>query len=429
MLTRDAIKAYHARAGLTPGTRKIGIELELFCIDNRTLKRIPFQAGDGRISVQTLFAYLKACEGYEEVEISKTFELKKGRSKISLEPGAQIELCSTPYEMPEALLQELWAYFEVLKRLSQEFNVSWLDVSYFPVGNPADIPLLPSARCEIIDRYWQHTGTLGIDLMRYTTSLHVALDYDDAADLADKVERALWLKPLLLFLTASSRIRHGADTGVRSFRTNIYKDTDAPRTGTPGPETLWESSQWTLDGYIEKILQAPAIFAVGTPGVYRESSHEPFAAYLNEASFSDYLSHLATIYTDIRVRQYLEIRYLDNPGIRLLPGLIILLYTLFYDERTWRDFQPSIPYTFQEIPAVTDLLNSVSEEAENYWKTRLLEPVKGLLLSVQKRAEPGLAEYLDELLERVVNYQRRDILPDMSSEASILAHFTNAFPF
>lgn len=429
MLTRNAIEAYHARTGLAQETHKIGIELELFCIDNRTLQRIPFQASDGRVSVQTLFDYLKTHEGYEEVGISKTFELKKGRSKISLEPGAQIELCSTPYETPEALLQELWDYFAVLKRLSQEFDVSWLDVSYFPVGDPADIALLPSTRCEIIDRYWRQTGTLGIDLMRYTTSLHVAFDYDDVTDLARKVEQALFLKPILLFLTASSRIRHGADTGVRSFRTNIYKDTDAPRTGSPGPEALWNSGEWTLDGYIEKILKAPAIFSVGTPGVYQESSHKPFEAYLHEASFSDYLSHLATIYTDIRVRQYLEVRYLDNPGIRLLPGMIILLYALFYNDAAWQDFQRVIPYAFHEIPAVVDLLNSVSAEADAYWETRLLEPLKGFLLSLQKRTEPGLAEHLDDLLERVVHYQRRDTLPDMSSEASILAHFKKAFPF
>jgi glutamate--cysteine ligase len=429
MLTRNTIKAFHARTGLPPATRKIGIELELFCLDTTTLRTLPYQAEDGRVSVQTLFDHLAASEGYEVVGNSKTFELKKGRSKISLEPGAQIEFCSTPAETPEALLKELSDYFAVLKRLSQTFHVSWLDLSYFPVGNAADVPLLPSARCEIIDRYWRHTGTLGLDLMRYTTSLHVSFDYDSVADLAARVERALFLKPILFFLAASSRIRQGADTGVRSFRVNIYKDTDAPRTGTPGPESLWQTGRWTLDGYVEKILQAPAIFSVGTPGVYQESAHAPFEAYLDQASFGDYLSHLATIYTDVRARQYLEVRYLDNPGLRLLPGMIIFLYSLFYDDAAWDELRRSLPYAFHEVPAVVDLLNAVSEAADAYWESRLLPPVREYLLALRERTEPGLAEYLDAVLERATNYRRRDILPDLSSEAGILAHFKTDFPF
>ncbi|HEY1350042.1 MAG TPA: glutamate-cysteine ligase family protein [Ktedonobacteraceae bacterium] len=429
MLTRNAVEAYHARAGLPPAPHKIGIELELFCLDPATRRMLPYQAEAGQMSIQALFAYLTTHEGYEVVGNTKTFELKKGSSKISLEPGAQIEFCSTPACTPAALLKELSDYFAVLKRLSQRFNISWLDLSYFPVGCAADVPLLPSARCEIIDRYWRQTGALGLDLMRYTTSLHVSFDYATALDLAEKVERALLLKPILFFLAASSRIRQSLDTGVRSFRVNIYKDTDASRTGTPGPEALWRSGRWTLDGYVDKVLQAPAIFAVATPQRYQESAHAPFGAYLGQASFGDYLSHLATIYTDVRVRQYLEVRYLDNPGLRLLPGMVILLYSLFYDDAAWEELRGCLPYTLPEVPAVVDLLNAVSRTADAYWESRLLPAVKRYLLALRERTEPGLAEYLDDVLERATGFRGRDTLPDMSSEASILAHFTADFPF
>lgn len=429
MLTRNAIEAYHTRAGLPPATGSIGIELELFCLDNTTLRTLPYRADPGQVSIETLFEHLRAHEGYEVIGNAKTFELKKGCSKISLEPGAQIEFCSTPARTPEALLKELSDYFAVLKRLSQQFDISWLDLSYFPLGSAADVSLLPSARCEIIDRYWRQTGTLGLDLMRYTTSLHVSFDYDALPDLAEKVERALLLKPILFFLAASSRIRHARDTGVRSFRVNIYKDTDAPRTGTPGPESLWQSGRWTLQGYIDKILQAPAIFAVATPGGYQEAAHAPFGTYLEQATFGDYLSHLATIYTDVRVRQYLEVRYLDNPGLRLLPGMVIFLYSLFYDDAAWEELRRSLPYTLPSVPAIVDRLNTISEAAQVYWESRLLPVVKDYLQALRGRTEPGLAEYLDAVLERAVGYRDRDILPDMSSEASILAHFNADFPF
>lgn len=428
MLTQETIKAYHSRLDMMQDTPRLGIELELFCIDNTTLRPVPYQAPAGDLSIQTLFEYLKAHEGYVESGVSKTFGLKKDGSKLALEPGAQIEFCSTPHDDPEALLQEFWACCAVLKRLSSRFNISWLDISCFPVGNSADVALLPSARCEIIDRYWQQTGTLGRDLMRYTTSLHLSFDYDDPLDLAKKVERVLFLKPIFLFLSASSRVRQGKDTGYRSFRTMIYQDTDQPRTGTPGPESLWSSGHWTLDGYIEKVLAAPAIFSVGT-GAYTEASHQPFGTYLNNADFSDYLSHLATIYTDIRVRQYLEVRYLDNPGIRLLPGIIMLFYSLVYDDAVWSDFKGRIPYTFQEVPHITELLNCVSDASNNYWERQLLKPMADFISVLQDRVSSIWSEHLGAVVERVVNYKKRDVLPDMRSDGDIISHFKSSFPF
>lgn len=429
MLTRNAVEAYHARTGLPPALPRIGIELELFCLDKTTLRMLPYQAGAGQLSVQTLFDYLTTFEGYEVVGQAKTFELQKGRSKISLEPGAQIEFCSTPAPTPAALLKELSGYFAVLKRLSQHFPLSWLDLSYFPVGRAADVPLLPSTRCATIDRYWRQTGTLGLDLMRYTTSLHVSFDYDSVADLTSRVERALLLKPVLFFLAASSRIRQARDSGLRSLRVPIYKDTDAARTGAPGPASLWQSGQWTLQGYIEKILQAPAIFAVATPGEYQEAAHAPFGSSLDQASFADYLSHLATIYTDVRIRQYLEVRYLDNPGLRLLPGMIILLYSLFYDDSAWEELRASLPYTLRDVPTLVDSLNEISPAADACWQSQLQTPVTRYLQALRERTEPGLAEYLNAILERASMPACRNALPDMSSEASILAHCTADFPF
>lgn len=428
MLTKEMIRAYHSLGDIGPATHRIGIELELFCLDNSTLRPLPYQAAHGGLSVQTLFDYLKNYEGYKEVGTSKTFELQKGASKISLEPGAQIEFSSPPYDDISTLLKVLWLHLNILQKLSRKFHVSWLDVSYFPIGSPDDVSLLPSTRCEIIDRYWQHTGTLGRDLMRYTTSVHVSFDYATLSDLTQKVERVMFLKPIFLFITAHSRIRHGADTGLRSFRNIIYKHTDSMRTGTPGPESFWQSGHWTLDGYIDKVLQAPALFDVGT-SPYQESFHQPFETYLDHATFKDYLSHLATIYTDVRVRNYLEVRYLDNPGIRLLPGVLILLYTLLYNDDAWYTFKNRIPYSFHEVPDVVDLLNTVSPQSDRYWEYQLLKPMKELLVDIGSSIESGLAVYLEDVLERVVNYKRVDVLPDMKSDESIIAHFKNSFPF
>jgi hypothetical protein len=74
-------------------------------------------------------------------------------------------------------------------------------------------------------------------------------------------------------------------------------------------------------------------------------------------------------------------------------------------------------------------LNAVSQTADTYWQSRLLTPLKHYLQALRERTEPGLAEYLDVVLQRASASACRDTLPDMSSEASILAHFIADFPF
>src|SRR5207237_1086256 len=115
---------------------KIGIELELFCINSNTLKNVPYQTGDGNISIQRLFEHLKTHEGYASLDSTKTFGVQKGESKIGLEPGSQFELSSTAYKTLDDLLQDFRAYIGMLQRLSHEFHINWLDVAYFPVGKP-----------------------------------------------------------------------------------------------------------------------------------------------------------------------------------------------------------------------------------------------------------------------------------------------------
>jgi glutamate--cysteine ligase len=422
MVTRSEIFAYHAKEGTPPERQGIGIEFELFCINAQTLNNVTYiRTGEGP-TIQEIFEYLKAHEGYATLGTTKTFGLQKGNSKLTLEPGSQLEFDSAIHENLDDLLQEFRSYLLTLQQLATTFAVHWLDAAYFPVGLPTDLKLLPSPRYAILDRYWRHIGTYGPDIMRYTTSLQVCLDYSDLTDLERKVTRALLLKPILLFLTARSRIRAGTDSGLRSFRSITYNKTDPPRMGTPGPEQIWSDGRWTLEGYIDKVLQATTLFTVGSTS-YAESDHQAFEASRSASSLDDYLFHLSSIFTDVRVRQYIEIRYLDNPGIALVPGMAILLYHLLYNEALWEIFAPHIPYTFAQVPAITDMLNTISPVSDSYWEQSLREPVAAMIHTIQEHLSPALAEQLRPLHERALDHKKYEALPDMRERETIVSHF------
>lgn len=425
MLTRDNIVAYHAKDSLTASTQKVGIELELFCVDSNTLQRVPFYSDGNLVSVRKIFEYLETYEGYTNLEKAKTFGLKKGESKITTEPGGQLEFSSAAHHRITDLLEEFGAFVATLQRLSRKLPVSWLDVAYFPVEKASSFSFFQSPRYEIIDRCWQQTGHLGRELMCNTASLQVSFDYSTVSDLEAKVNRSLLVQPILSFITANSKFRESIKTYYRSFRSITYKDTDSTRMGMPGLDDMWMRDKWTLDDYIVKVLKAPTYFNFGE-GKYTESSHEPFEDKINEATFEDYFDHLTTIYTDIRVRNYFEVRYMDNPGIGLVPGTVILLHSLIYDDTVWDDFQKHIPYAFSDLPEITDLLNSVSKTSDLYWECKLLQPVRNLILQLQNYLEPALSKYLDSILNRVVNYNKHDLLPDLNNNEHIISHYLSS---
>lgn len=403
MVTKDEIMRYHSKTDVAPEPQKTGIELELFCINRATLQRILYASSDIQnkpLSIQDLFTYLIEYQGYEASDATKTFGLKKGGTKITLEPGSQIEYCSAAYIDIKDLLTDFQSYTQTLRALKTAFPIEWLNTSYFPLGKAEDVPLIPHPRYEIMSQYFSQTGRLGRSMMCHTTSLQITFDYVNIADLEEKVTRALWLKPILLFISANSAIREGEDTRLRSFRTMTYRDADGPRMGTPALDTIWRQGRWTLESYVEKVLQAPMIFALGTTG-YQAGTKEPFYTAMSQVTFEDYLLHHSTIWTDIRVRQYFEIRYLDNPGLSLVPGLALIMNDLFYNEDAWQEFSASIPYHFSEVPMLTDLLNFATPDSDHYWQTNLLQPVERYLYSLQERLDPALAPLLDPILEKV----------------------------
>ncbi len=423
MLTMEQIMKYHSKIEVPISLKKVGIELELFCINALNNKIVPYQAIGNVISMQNLLGYLMAYEGYSLSDFTKTLELKKDQTKITLEPGAQFEFCSAPHERLTDLLTELQNYNLTLQKLADEFNVDWLDVSYFPLGKPSDIPLIPNPRYETMYRYFQRTGELGRDIMCYTGSLQITFDYDSLLDLEEKVTRSLLLKPIFLFITANSRLREGRDTGLRSFRTVTYRHTDPSRMGTPGSEEIWGLGKWTLSSYINKVLKAPIMFSLREKHAYQETENKTFESLMNDLTLIDYLFHSSTIWTDIRIRQYFEIRYLDNPGVTLIPGVIVLLYELLHDEVLWSSFKKEIPYRFEEVPAVVDLLNTISVTSNSYWENKLIKPLIELINYLQESLEPSVSIHLNPVKDKIINYKKYDNLPNLNNDKDILFYF------
>jgi len=394
MITREDIYQYHAKLDAPPRYRGAGIELELFAIDKKN-HILPYH-NDSGVSVEKILKYLTLKHGWKEIDPQKTFGIEKNGRKITIEPGGQIEFVSHVHERAEELMEDLGSFLGVIKDIQKNCGIEFLDIAHFPCGTADNIPTIEKDRYKLMEKYFATTGKLGREMMNATTSLQISFDYLSVEDLEEKVNRLLLVKPIIMFLASNSRISNGKDSGYRSYREIIWQDTDLSRCGTPGPDSIWNKGRWKLDDYIEKTISAPVMFDVAKKK-YTYTSHEPFLNYMNETGLDGYIFHNNTIYTDIRVKQYAELRYMDNPGIALVPGLSLLLYSLVYEEEIWNKFKQCIPYQFSDVPKITNLLNEISENSISYWNTHIKNRISEFLSKIN---EAKTERYIAPLLEK-----------------------------
>jgi glutamate--cysteine ligase len=396
MLVQQEILNYHLT---TTGNDVRGLEFEFFCLD-RQCQRLFFNKNKNNkvIELQKIFDYLIKENSFKELNFAKTIGVEKDGAKFTLEPGFQLEYSTRKSSNIKVLIKEFLDFLEICKIICEKFDLRLSDFSLFPADNVGYTSLLPVARYKIMDKYFQSTGALGGKMMRDTTSLQLTFSYKSQQDLEEKVNRLLFLKPVLLTLSSNSRIYEGKDSGYRSFREMVWKDTDPKRCGDPG-KNFWVNGRWTMKDYIEKVLNAPVIFDVANKQ-YQAVPAQSFRSLMNNLDLASYIFHNSTIFTDIRIKDYIEMRYLDNPTIRLVPGIILLVENALNNDKIW-NLLNSLPYEFENVPTVTRKLNIINVESFDLWSKRI-KPILVAVIDDLKVSHPKeIHFYLDALIEKI----------------------------
>jgi glutamate--cysteine ligase len=266
------------------------------------------------------------------------------KSKVSLEPGGQLELSGPPGPAIETAVAQLRH-----DMMGTRLAVGELCLGMAYAG--AD-PLRPSRRVNPRSRYQameQHFAATGRSapgavMMNSTAAMQVNLQAGPQREWSRRVARAYRLGPTLVAISASSPWLHGRDTGWKSARQRAWSGLDPRSCGpVPGCVTLDAAADDTLDpasAWARYALAAPVSFvriregqalAVRTPvpferwasGAIRLGGRLPTAADLDV--------HLTTLFPPVRLRGYLELRYLDMTAPRWWPAIAAVATTLMDD--------------------------------------------------------------------------------------------------
>jgi glutamate--cysteine ligase len=198
------------------------------------------------------------------------------------------------------------------------------------------MPVMPKARYAIMKAYMPTVGTLGLDMMFRTATVQANLDFADEADMALKMRVSLALQPITTALFANSPFKEGRPNGFLSYRSHIWSDTDAKRTGML-PFAFEDG--FGFEHYVDFALDAPMYFIV-RDGRLIDASGESFRAFLDgklpqlpgqKPTMGDWETHLSTIFPEVRLKTFLEMRGADSGPWATLCAMPAFWTGILYD--------------------------------------------------------------------------------------------------
>ncbi|WP_173087299.1 glutamate--cysteine ligase [Devosia sp. 1635] len=332
----DLIEAM-ARGCKPQSAWRIGTEHEKHVFHTNPLRPVTY---DGPQGIRALLEGVQQLTGWEPFfDGDNPIGLRNNEiaGGISLEPGAQFELSGAPQEDLHGTAAELAEHMRVAKAAAAPLDIHFLGLGVTPTWSVAEIPSMPKSRYGIMAPYMEQVGTLGTSMMFRSCTVQANLDFSSEADMVRKLRVALALQPIATALFANSPFVDGRDSGFLSFRSHIWLNTDAARTGML-PFAFEEG--FGFEQYADYALDVPMYFVI-RDGQYVNVAGESFRAFLKgelpqlpgeKPTIKDWEDHLSTIFPEVRLKQFLEMRGADMGDEKSVTALSALWVGLLYDD-------------------------------------------------------------------------------------------------
>jgi glutamate--cysteine ligase len=321
--------AYFREGAKPPAAFRVGAEFEKIAVRRHTGRQIGFD--DGIEGVLHALATHFAWEPHSEADRITT--LTRGRSTVSVEPGGQLELSTAPSARLSELRAELETHLRELRAVTDRAQVAWIAAGVTPFSPVEEIPLNPRPRHRLMAEYLPSRCPMALHMMKATASTQVTFDYSDEADAGRKFSVALLLAPVVSALFANAPFFAGARSGFTSYRGHVWHGMDPDRSGLltellQGEITFARWVQTALD--VPLLLRADGEKLLPAPGC-------TFRQFLERGidgrfpTRHDWDVHLSTIFTEARLKRFLEVRGADATPTPLALAVPALWKGLLYD--------------------------------------------------------------------------------------------------
>jgi glutamate--cysteine ligase len=329
---RDLVE-YLASGCRAPEDWRIGTEHEKFVFQLGTNLPAPYE---GEWGIRALLEGMGRFGWEPVIENGKPIALALGECAITLEPGGAVELAGAQMETIHQTCAEVTVHLNQIKEVAGELGVGLIGIGFHPERERGEIPWMPKGRYGIMRDYMPKVGTLGLDMMLRTTTVQVNLDFESEADMVKKFRVSLAMQPLATAIFANSPFLEGKPSGYLSLRSHVWEDTDRDRCGIL-PFAFEDGMGF--ERYVDYMLDVPMYF-VYRDGIYVDASGQSFRDFLDGKlpalpgempTIGDWIDHLTTVFPEVRLKRFLEMRGADGGPRQRLCALPALWTGLLYD--------------------------------------------------------------------------------------------------
>ena len=326
-----------AQGGKPRSEWRIGTEHEKHVFHSDPLRPVTYEGEQG---IRALLAGIEKVTGWHPFyDGDNPIGLRNDAvaGGISLEPGGQFELSGAPQSDIHGTAEEMGEHLRIARSVAEPLDIHFLGLGVTPLWSVSEMPRMPKTRYGIMAPYMEKMGSLGTSMMFRSATVQTNLDFSSEADMVKKLRVSLALQPVATALFANSPFSQGRDTGYLSYRSQIWLDTDPDRTGML-PFVFDEG--FGFEQYVDYALDVPMYFVI-RDRKYINTAGESFRAFLKGElpqlpgelpTIKDWEDHLSTIFPEVRLKQYLEMRGADMGDEASVAALSAFWTGLLYDD-------------------------------------------------------------------------------------------------
>jgi glutamate--cysteine ligase len=305
--------------------RAVGVEIELLPIHTST-RRPALPRNVGATSTADIISRLAKRHDWLEESVENdppSWQLPDG-TRISFEPGGQIEVSSTPHATASSVIDSTQALVVLLQTAMATQGIELLARGVDPYNDIDAVPLqLHRDRYERMTRYFESIGPSGVRMMRQTAALQINIERGENPQSRWRLLNDL--APIVTALFANSRDYAGKSTEWASYRSHLWRTLDPSRTG------IIYAEPGSTEKYLSFALDAFAMHSGGGGRPYRTFRDWMGGPDVDEA---EWLFHLSTLFPEVRPKEYFELRSADTIEAAQLFAPVVFVTGLVYDEKS-----------------------------------------------------------------------------------------------
>ena len=289
---------------------KIGIEHEKFLFNSKDNKRVNYS------KIKEMFSKLIEFNWNPIFENDNIIGLNKGGKNITLEPGNQIELSGDKLNNIHEACAESYDYLFELKQVTKKLKIKIVSAGFDPISKLSEIPNNPKKRYKLMTKDMPEGGELSLDMMYRTCGTQLNIDYSSEEDFKKKFKIVNSIVPISIALFANSSIIEKKKSNYLSYRSKVWQNTS--RGGLP--KLFLENLNF--EKYADFIMNFPILFIQNKDNYFSGKGYtfnDFMYGRINELNNrlpdeSDLSIHLSTIFTENRLKKYIELRSMDTCG-------------------------------------------------------------------------------------------------------------------